>query len=65
MSYDTVKTHVRSLKKHRARLAFIRFETEPGHQGQVDWGDFKVIEPDGTETTLHLFALVFSYSRVL
>jgi transposase len=41
--YDTVKTFVRSIKSRLQRQAFIRFETIPGLQAQVDWADFQVI----------------------
>ena len=39
-SYDTVKIYVRTIKEQKTRLAYARFETEPGLQAQVDWGDF-------------------------
>ena len=34
--YDTVKNHVRQVKKRYQKKAFIRFETVPGLQGQMD-----------------------------
>lgn len=43
----TVKPFVRSAKEQNHRIAYHRFETEPGLQAQVDWGDFKVVEADG------------------
>jgi len=48
--YDTVKNHVRQIKKRYQKKAFIRFETVPGLQGQMDWADFQVAEPVGTTT---------------
>jgi transposase len=33
-SYETVRDHVRSVKERRNRLAYARFETEPGLQAQ-------------------------------
>ena len=62
-SYDTVKHYVADIKEQKTRLAYIRFETEPGLQAQVDWGDFQVQEPDGRTTTVYAFALVLGYSR--
>lgn len=62
-SYDTVKKEVRQVKKQNTRLAYIRFETEPGRQGQVDFGDFQVQEPDGNTTTLYAFELLLGFSR--
>ena len=35
--YDTVKRHVRTIKARKIRLAYARFETEPGRQAQFDW----------------------------
>ncbi len=35
-SYEIVKTYVRSVKERRSRLAYTRFETDPGLQAQVD-----------------------------
>jgi transposase len=64
-SYETVKAQVRTVKEHKTRLAYIRFETQPGHQAQVDWGDFQVQQPDGTTTTVYLFVMLLGFSRAL
>jgi transposase len=63
--YDTVKNYVRGVKERLTRLAYIRFETEPGLQAQVDWGDFQVQNPDGSTSTLYVFAMVLGFSRAL
>jgi transposase len=62
--YDTVKHHVRKVKERYRRKAFIRFETVPGLQGQMDWAYFQVVEPAGT-TTLYLFLLVLGFCRAM
>jgi transposase len=62
--YDTVKNHVRKVKANNQRKAFIRFETVPGLQGQMDWADFQVTEPAGT-SMLYLFLLVLGFSRAM
>lgn len=62
-SYETVKKYVRQIKEQNTRLAYVRFETEPGRQAQVDFGDFQVLEPDGRITTLYAFAMVLGFSR--
>jgi transposase len=62
-SYETVKRYVRGIKEERDRVAYIRFETVPGLQAQVDFADFKVIEADGKETTLYSFIMILGYSR--
>ena len=64
-SYDTVKVYVRTIKEQKTRLAYARFETEPGLQAQVDWGDFQVQEPQGKTTTLYAFILLLGYSRAM
>jgi len=64
-SYDTVKVYVREKKKQLSRLAYIRFETEPGLQAQVDWADFKIVESDGSQSTRYAFVMVLGYSRAL
>ena len=61
--YETVKRFVRKVKKKRDRIAYIRFETIPGLQAQMDFGDFKVVNPDGSETTIYAFVIVLGFSR--
>ena len=63
--YDTVKIYVRKLKKKRQRQAYIRFETVPGLQGQMDWADFKVADFRGGSFTVYLFVLVLGFSRAM
>ncbi|SMD04872.1 Integrase core domain-containing protein [Desulfocicer vacuolatum DSM 3385] len=41
----------------------MRFETEPGHQAQVDFGEFQVEFPDGSVKKLYLFSMILGYSR--
>ncbi len=62
-SYEIVKRKVRALKDDLQRLAYIRFETEPAEQAQVDFGHFQVTEPTGTVTDYYLFAMILGYSR--
>jgi transposase len=52
-----------NIKEQRDRIAYIRFETMPGQQAQVDFGDFQVGNPDGTTTTVYCFVMVLGYSR--
>ena len=37
-SYEIVKRRVRRIKENYHKVAYIRFETEPGYQAQVDFG---------------------------
>jgi len=62
-SYETVKRKVSKLKKHQQKIAYMRFETDPGHQSQVDFGEFQVQLPDGSIQKLYLFSMILGYSR--
>ena len=55
-SYEIVKRKVRTLKEERQRIAYMRFETEPGYQTQVDFGEFQVKNANGTIKKLYLFS---------
>lgn len=63
--YDTVKVFVRSIKERKCRIAYTRFETEPGLQAQVDWGDFKITDNSGKTTTIYAFIMVLGFSRAM
>ncbi len=63
--YDTVKHYVSKIKEQKRRLAYIRFETEPWLQAQVDWGDSQVQEPDGKTSKVFAFVMVLGYSRAM
>ena len=62
-SYEIVKRKVSAIKEERQRIAYIRFETEPGRQAQVDFGEFQVDLPDGSIKKLYLFCMILGYSR--
>lgn len=62
-SYETVKRYVGTIKEQKTRIAYIRFETEPGLQAQVDFGDFQIQEPGGRTTTVYAFVMVLGFSR--
>jgi transposase len=62
-SYEIVKRKVRELKEEYQRLAYIRFETEPGYQAQVDFGEFQVVNADGSVDKYYLFSMILGYSR--
>jgi hypothetical protein len=63
--YEIVKKLVHGLKAERTRVAYLRFETEPGRQAQVDWAEFFCTLPDGTSRLFYLFAMILGYSRKL
>lgn len=62
-SYEIVKRKVRSIKEQKQQIAYIRFETEPGYQAQVDFGEFQVDRPDGSVDKYYAFAMILGYSR--
>ena len=61
--YDLVKLKVHELKEESQRIAYMRFETEPGCQAQVDFGEFQVAREDGTIGKYYLFSMILGYSR--
>jgi transposase len=63
-SYDTVRNAVRPLRTEAgaAALTQCRFETEPGEQAQVDWGQVRVRFVSGP-AVVHVFVLTLGYSR--
>lgn len=62
-SYEIVKRQVRRIKENYHKVAYMRFETEPGYQAQMDFGEFQVANPDGSVTKLFLFSMILGYSR--
>lgn len=64
--YLQVQRFVRPLRdaKRWASVATVRFETEPGQQAQVDYGQLRVWIAERLER-VHLFVLTLGYSRRL
>jgi transposase len=62
--YESVKLAVRPLRAAAAVAALTqrRFETAPGEQAQVDWGQISVAL-DGVRTKVHVFVMTLGYSR--
>lgn len=62
--YDTVKIAVRPLRAQAQldSLTQCRFETAPGEQSQVDWGQARVAF-DAGPAEIHVFVLTLGYSR--
>jgi transposase len=63
-SYETVKRFVRPLRaaEQAAERATVRFETPPGLQSQIDWGQAR-IHFGSRPVVLHAFILTLGYSR--
>ena len=60
--YDTVRRYIKPLREEALREATIRFETPPGKQSQVDWGQ-SWVQLGSRSSRVHLFALTLGYSR--
>ena len=58
--YDQVRRYVREVRPRQPPEPVQRFETPPGHQGQVDFAEFKT--PWGKR---HALVVVLGYSRLL
>ena len=63
-SYETVKRFVQPLRaaERAAERATVRFETPPGQQSQIDWGQSRVSFRH-CPVTLHVFVLTLGYCR--
>ena len=60
-----LRAFMRPLKAEFIRQVTERFETRPGQQAQLDWGECGQIEEDGQWKPLYVFVLVLGYSRML
>jgi transposase len=53
------------MKGEQVRRLTERFETLPGQQAQVDWGECGTVPVNGARRRLYVFVLVLGYSRML
>lgn len=58
-----LRDYVRPLKQEHERRVIERFETLPGRQAQIDWGECGTIEQGGQTRKLYVFVFVLGYSR--
>jgi len=64
--YTTVKNWVRPQRREAQVVAVRRFETPPGKQAQVDWGDLgEILHEDGTRQKLNGFVMTLGHSRAM
>jgi transposase len=65
--YTAVTDFLREVRPAPSPSFEIRFETPPGHQGQVDFAHFQVVFTDEPSVTriVWLFSLVLGYSRLI
>ena len=62
--YTTLKDYCHELRKDRRIQAVYRYETEPGKQSQVDFGEFGYIDIDGKRRKFYAFSMILGYSRI-
>jgi len=60
-----LRDFVRPLKVEFVRRVTERFETLPGQQAQIDWGECGMITVDGERRKLYAFVMVLGYSRMM
>jgi len=60
-----IRLFVQPFRQARQQEACLRFETEPGQQGQVDWGHFGLIEHQGCQRRLYAFVMTLGWSRAM
>lgn len=64
--YTILRAYLQPQRKEAHSVAVRRFETPPGHQAQVDWGDLgDITYPDATRHKLNAFVMTLGYSRAL
>jgi transposase len=61
-----VRDFLLSLRGKRShRTAYIRFESDPGEQMQIDWGHFGSLEYNGHRRKLYALVVIEAFSRML
>ena len=60
-----VRDYLRYLRGQREKQVFIRFESLPGRQMQIDWGHFGSLSYGESARRLYALAVIESHSRML
>jgi transposase len=60
-----LRDYMAPLKAEFTRRVTERFETVPGQQAQIDWGECGTVEVGGERRKLYVFVLVLGYSRMM
>lgn len=60
-----LREFIRPLKASLVRRVTERFETTPGRQAQMDWGECGTVQVGDDRKKLYVFVLVLGYSRML
>ena len=64
-SCNHLRRYVKTVRPARQAEAFLRLQTLPGEQAQVDWGSFGTHTVGRAHRTLSCFVMVLSWSRAL
>lgn len=64
-SVVSVRRYVRAVRPRPPAEAYLRLQTLPGEQGQVDWGHFGTLAVGHARRPLVCFVLVLSWSRAV
>lgn len=64
-SYTILRQYLQPLRREARSVAVRRFETPPGHQAQLDWGDLGHLETGEGRRTLYGFVFTLGHSRAL
>jgi transposase len=59
-----VKDFIQKVRPKQVVPAVLRYETKPGIQAQVDWGEVGKVEVDGKIKKLFFFSMILGYSRM-
>lgn len=59
-----LRAHIRPMKQEFVRRLTERFETLPGQQAQIDWGECGMVTVEGQRRKLYVFVMVLGYSRM-
>ena len=62
--YTILKDYCSTVRKDRRIPAVYRYETDPGKQSRVDFGDFGYIETDSRRKKLYAFSMILGCSRM-
>lgn len=62
--YTIVKDYIRQIRPREGTPAVLRYETKPGVQYQVDWGECDHIDEDEQVRKVYCFSIILGYSRM-
>ncbi len=60
-----LKDFMKEVKEEYVQEVVDRFETEPGSQAQIDWGECGLLMHEGRRRKLYLLVVVLGYSRYM